>query len=736
MKQKLAFSLVLLTLTGCSINKKNKLWTLPHSVTVYFEQNDKKKWGLNIEMDGDAFFAREEPVNIEIFEDGDVIKTLNSGYDLFTEKNGYYLAEATMAYRGVTFLVTDKWSVVDDVLQVNRTLVVRGNMSGGFMSGIQLSYHKPATRDSVKLFAPGMIYGTTDHLTAEAIGGKDCKDFIRIREDRLPAPLFGAYFENGFSLCVLNSKPDARTIKEDSRDLEAKTIIDEGLRFGAIGADFNKEKPEFGYWFPGTEGGITYKGMTYPYGQMKKWSRRYHPISEGLRQEYQVSFRISRNDAFNDFYSGAWRWAWTSLKPGINFQNIELARRSLINMLGDNVETHHGITGLRKWKSAIKGVEHPSATKTVMGFGGATVEAAVYLLADSLVENNSLATKHRQLGESVIKTYLNLKLSPPAGEGFTFEGEPVTSEPSKNPVVYLRSFGDGLKELLKAVKREKKAGIEHDDWIAWAQTFADWLLPQQEEDGGFPRAWRQCTGEVSEPFPESSYIAIPFLVLLSEITGDSRYVEAALKAGDFCWNSTQKDGVFVGATLDNPNVIDKEAGTISLEAYLMLYKYTSDEKWLTRAIAAANYAETWIYLWNVPMPEDEENKDLHWKNDLSTVGIQLISTGHSLTDMYMAFDTDEFAELYLNTGDNHYYDVAMILLHNTKTMLTLPGRDFGLKGPGWQQEHWSMAPVRGVGLSRGWNPWVATSQLNGILELKELDKELYKKMTDKDNAFK
>ena len=727
MKQTLALGLLLLTLMGCSINKK-KLWTLPHSVTVYFEQNDKKKWGLSIEQDGDAFLAREEPVNIEIFKDGDVILTLNSGYDLFTEKNGYYIAETKVAYGDVSFLVTDKWSVVDEVLQVNRKLVVRGNMLGGFMSGVQLSYHKPATRDSVKIFAPGMIYGTRDHLTAEAIGGKDCRDFIRIREDRLPAPLFGAYLDKGLSLTLLNSKPDARTTKEDSHDLEASTIIDEGLRFGAIGADFNEEKPEFGYWFPGTEGGVTYKGMTYPYGQMKKWSRRYHPISEGLKQEYQVSFRISKNEAFNDYYSGAWRWAWTTLQPGINFQNIELARRSLINMLGDNVETHHGITGIRKWKYALKGDERPGATKTVMGFGGKTLEAASFLLADALVENNSLATKHRQEGESIINTYLNLKLSPPAGEGFTFEGVPVTTEPSKNPVVYLRSFGDGLKELLKAVKREKQAGIEHEDWIAWAQTFADWLLPQQDEYGGFPRTWKQGTGEVSDLSPESSYTAIPFLVLLGEITGDEQYVEAAGKAGEFCWNTSQKEGVFIGGTLDNPNVIDKEAGTISLEAYLMLYNYTSDIKWLNRAMAAANFAETWIYIWNVPMPEDEENGDLHWEKGLPTVGIQLISTGHSLTDMYMAFDTDEFAELYLKSDDRHYYDVAMILLHNTKTMLALPGREFGLKGPGWMQEHWSMAPVRGVGLYQNWNPWVATSQLNGILELEELDEDLYNEM--------
>jgi len=726
---------------GCSsgVFAKTQLGKLPHSVAVFFEQNDNQKWGLSIEKDGAAFFTRKEPVNIEIYKDGAVIETLNAGYDRFTEKDGGYLAEATVAYRDVSFLVNDKWSVVNDALQVDRTLVVRGSMSGGFMSGIQLSYHEPATRDSVKLFAPGMIYGTTDHLTAAAIGGKNCKDFIRIREDRLPAPLIGAYFSNGFSLCVLNSKPDARTIKEDSRDLEAKTIIDERLRFGAIGADFNQQNPEFGYWFPGSEGGITYKGMTYPYGQKKKWSRRYHPISDGLKQEYQVSFRISKNDSFADFYTGAWRWAWTTLQPPINFQDIGLVRRSVLNMVGDNVETHHGITGLRKWKYAMKGVEGTGAkkygaTKTVMGFGGSTVEAACFLLADSLVENNPLATKHRQLGEAVINTYLNLKLSPPAGEGFTFEGQLATSEPSKNPLVYLRSFGDGLKELLKAAKREKKAGIEHEDWIAWARTFADWLLPQQQAEGGFPRTWKQGTGVVGDPSPESSYMAIPFLVLLGEITGEKRYLESALKAGDFCWNSTQKDGVFVGATIDNPNVIDKEAGTISLEAYLLLYKSTSDKKWLTRAVAAANFAETWIYLWNVPMPEDEESKDLHWQQGLSTVGIQLISTGHSLTDMYMAFDTDEFAELYLKTHDTHYYNVALLLLHNTKAMVTLPGRDFGFKGPGWTQEHFSMGPVRGVGLNRNWNPWLASSQLNGMLELEELDKELYNKMIDKEQA--
>ena len=113
------------------------------------------------------------------------------------------------------------------------------------------------------------------------------------------------------------------------------------------------------------------------------------------------------------------------------------------------------------------------------------------------------------------------------------------------------------------------------------------------------------------------------------------------------------------------------------------------------------------------------------------MGMQLISTGHSLTDQYMAFDVDEFAELYIHTNDSHYYNTAMILLHNTKTMLAIPGREFDLKGPGWMQEHWSLAPVRGFGIHRHWLPWVSTSLLNGIFELQDLDEDLYQKMINR-----
>ena len=725
------FVFALLLFFGCNSGRR-ELGELDPGVSMILEQNDEGDWGISLFRDGKTFVHALYPLHVEISNGERVITRFNKGFDEYSTNNGIIKTRGSVEYDEALFHFRDTWEIVDSVIRLNREVEVEGNLEGGFMTGVQFRYSEPVSRDSIKIFAPGMIYGSTDYLPSDAIGGSSCKDFIRIREDRLPAPLFGAYFSDGFSISVLNSQPDSRTTKEDSRDNDASTLIDERFRFGAIGADFRSTRSELGYWFPGSEGGITYKGRVHKGGRIQKWSRRYHPVSEGLRQEYQVSFRIASDDSFRDYYSNAWRWAWATLEPGINMQEIEVARHSLIQMLAESIEDHNGVVGIRKFTPLPLGTKVPVPPRIVMGFTGASLQTADFLLVEAREQDNPIAEKHRNLGESIINTFLKLELAPPVGEGFYFDGKPALTRPLRTlpePIVFLRSFGDGLKALMRAAKKEQDvAGKDHQDWISWAKTFADWLLPQQSADGGFPRAWKQGTGEVFDPSPNSSYAVISFLVLLAEITGDQQYAEAAAEAGEFCWNTYHKKGVFIGGTLDNPNVIDKEAGTISLEAYLMLYRMTDDDKWLERALAAAAFAETWIYIWNVPMPEDENDADLYWEKGTTTIGLQCISTGHSLTDMYMAYDVDEFADLYLQTGDKHYYDVAMILLHNTKAMLALPGRVFDQPGPGWMQEHWSLAPTRGIGMLRAWLPWVATSQLNGIIELKDLDPELYNKM--------
>ncbi|RKX40120.1 MAG: hypothetical protein DRP64_13165, partial [Verrucomicrobia bacterium] len=529
----------------------------------------------------------------------------------------------------------------------------------------------------------------------------------------------------------LDPAPRGDTTSTDSHDLGGQQIlIDERFRFGAIGAEERGQTLAIGYWFPGTEGEVTYKGNTYPHGQFHHWRKRYHPIKDGFEQQYEVVFRFSSNATFTQSFRDAWRWAWKTLDPQITPHPIDEVRRCSVDVLAENTIRVDGRTGIPFLTDACTGKRNDADNKALLGFCGKNLEAAYYLLREAAIDQTSRSQKLRNKAIAIIETFTRLKVDPPSAEGFYFKtGKPAYALPDGK--VYLRSYGDDIKALLRAYRFEKGRGFDHSDWLAWCRRYADWLLTQEHASGGFPRSW-EPDGRVLSASPNASFNAIGLLVLLSEITKDPTYLDAAIRTGNFCWGNGQSGGTFVGGTIDNPDVLDKEAATLSMEAYLMLHEATQDPRWVKRSQAAADFSESWIYLWNVPMPADEDDAALNWKKGASTIGLQLIATGHSLVDNYMTFNPDDFAMLYKLTGDEHYLDVARLLLHNTKNMLALSGRMYDLQAPGWQQEHWSLAPLRGYGFHRGWLPWVSTSHLNGIFGLMDLDPQLYDQLSGGD----
>lgn len=685
-------------------------------------------YGLLIEQNGKVKLSQPNPLQVEVYLDSLNILTQEVPYGSVEVSANCLIATATAKpSEGMEFEVTDLWQVVDSALHCTRNVKVKSNSKGGFLTAISFVASGKYNRQQTEIFVPGMIYGGTGNLSAMSIGGKEnFKDGygnIFIREDRMPAPLFGMFFNDGFRLTVLDPKPDGRTSLADAHDITVKTIIDSAMQFGSMGASIQPDAFAVGFKFPGSEGDITYQGNTYPEGQKKQWRRRYHPVAKGFEQNYSVAFRFSGETSFPEFYTNSWRWAWNTLKPQVLHNDIVLIEKCLIDLLSSKISTTNGITGIPATDYADANTVNGPYNGCALGFVSRVLEVSDFLLQDADENPAEAGRKHHKQAEDLINTCIRLiKLSPPGGVGYSMDkGELFGSES------YLREFTDDFTSFLKTVRREKRNGVEHGDWVLWVKSFADWLLPQQYENGGFPRSWESGTGKVIKDSPKSSYNPIPFLLLLSDLTGDEKYAHAAVKAGEFCW-STQNQGLFAGGTLDNPDVVDKEAGTLSLEAYLALFEYTRDEKWMDRAQMAANFAETWIYIWNVPMTADDDDSKLHWKKGVSTIGVQLISTGHSLVDQYMAYEPDEYAMLFKNTGDRHYYDVARILLHNTKNMVAVPGRLFDLKGPGWQQEHWSLAPERGYGLHRGAPCFVSTSHLNGIKGLKELDSKLFEEL--------
>jgi hypothetical protein len=85
----------------------------------------------------------------------------------------------------------------------------------------------------------------------------------------------------------------------------------------------------------------------------------------------------------------------------------------------------------------------------------------------------------------------------------------------------------------------------------------------------------------------------------------------------------------------------------------------------------------------------------------------------------LSWNVDEYVQLHEATGEDHYLDIARILLHNTKVMLAVEGRLVDFSAPGWQQEHWSVAMDRGKGVCRWWVAWATVCHLDGMAKLQD-----------------
>jgi hypothetical protein len=365
--------------------------------------------------------------------------------------------------------------------------------------------------------------------------------------------------------------------------------------------------------------------------------------------------------------------------------------------------------------------------KIIMGFVAKGIESADQLLIEGERDPGPRGQRMRELGLMIINSFVRIvPMAPPAGTGFNL----MTGKPDCQSagIVTIREPSEDLSILIEVIRRERKKGREHPDWLAWCQQFGDWLIPQQRADGSFPRSWNAGLGTPREESGTSSCIPVPLLVKLTEETGQQKYLDCAIRAADYTWETYGSRGIFIGGATDNPNVTDKEAGMLALEGYLILYENTKDSKWLERAKAAANFAESWIWIWNIPMPIGADPATLGWKPGVPTTGINGITARGSGVDQYMAWSVPAYAKLYRYTNDEHYLDVARILLLNTKAMLAIPGRTYDLLGPGWQQENWSMGRNRGNGSHRSWLPWVSVNHLHGITGLEEFDKTLYNQL--------
>jgi hypothetical protein len=757
------------------------LGPLGNDAVVTFVRAGAEGWGIDISGGAMPHLAQTRPAQIEVYEADQTTEQLAVGYESLRNDAGSVVGTARAAgRRGASFVVEDRWEVAGAVLSLHRSVRVTGSEAGaGFFSAIRLATAKALTWSDADYLVPGLLYGEP-HTSPWAPGGTLSFGAKRlsIREDHLSAPMLALSFRNGTWAAVMDPVPRGDTTQAETTAPAATPLVDARLQFGALGA---REIPEggieFGFWLPGTTqeftGGF---GVSRGMPSVPVVRRRCHPVSAGLTQSYDVAFRFGQAASFRDMQRDAWRWAWQTLKPKATPVDVEVVRRTLVDHLAERVlrvEDRAGVpfvidavTGkpgsfrpallrmsrppappapatpaafdpveLAGWARTVgvdmdpKAAELELWTKIIIGFCGKNVEVADQLLREGDRDPGPRGERLRALGHAILDSLVRIvPMSPaPAGEGFdirTGKASAVRGEPSFS----LRATAEDMRTMIDVVRRERAHGRRHPAWFQWARSYADWLLTQQRGDGSFPETWQGGTGQVKGTSGATTYAAVPVLVRMTEETGDRKYLDAAVRAADDVWAEFGSKCVYLGAT--GGDVADKESGMLSLEAFLALYEHTKAPQWLVRAEAAGSYTESWIWIWNVPMPADAADAELAWKRGVPTIGVQGIGSnvaGH--VDQYLDWAVPSFAKLYEYTKDDHYLDVARVLLHGTKAMLALPGRTYDLLGPGWQQEHWRMGPgVRGIGAHRTWLPWVSVNHLHGITGLEELDPSLYRRL--------
>ena len=738
---------------------------------VTFTRTGGGAYGVTVKRANGQDLQQTAPAKVYLCMDGETITEYVAAYSSVKPGLRYVEAKAEIEAGGSVFSFNDLWKIDGEALLLDRSVTVSAAQEGaGFCTAAGLETR--AKWADCKYFIPGVIYGDP-HTTDYSKGGRAYYDagFFSLREDYLSAPL--AVVVDGTQdkydwFGILNRKPDGATTWEESTAAATDCVIEPTLGFGTLEVASTDKGVSISFIYPGTCREFSGGGFRNSDAQAEAFSRiRLHPVQDGFKQEYQLAFLLGSSDQMPGVERDAWQRAWSTLDPQVQKVDLEQMRTALLDHLASQVIEYKDRAGvpfvidaktgkpgsfrpsyrqfpnrsnynpdipkMQAWARQLGIDLDPSAAEleiweyAVLGFCGKHVEIAEQFLLEAYRDNGARGVRFSQLAEEIMYSLVKyVPLDPPVGEGLNLRTGQVGNIHGGNSWG-LRPIPEDLARLMDMLEREKAHGVQHPQWLAWGKSFADWLLPLQRPDGSFPAAWGD-DGAVSDQSGAIAYSPIPFLVKLANFTGENRYKEAAFRAGEYLWKEYGSLGVYQGAT-GTSSVADKESGMLSAEAFLTLYEDSKDSKWLQRARAAADYTETWIWIWNVPMPAGADPDELGWKPGVPTTGVNGIGSNDvGGVDQYLDWAVPIYAKLYKYTGDEHELDVARVLLHGTKAMLALPGRTYDMAGPGWQQEHWRMNPIRGIGAHRTWLPWISINHLHGVTALEEFDADLYKQL--------
>jgi len=521
-----------------------------------------------------------------------------------------------------------------------------------------------------QFYMPGFWYRRNLRSPKEAPSFHTSDSWL-VREDRLSTPLTAAFNPvSGTSMSV---------IRIDKFDKEALTTHKEG-------EIILSGETSIGYTGFCNVDGVTVLAYGFPYKEAPKTYIRKLTLAPAVEafqllrkgDSISMTWEVSERNAadFSECVQRTWEYCYDTNrpKPVDTPYTVDRMKEVMSNFF---VESYVGNTPTHYYS----GVELETATcantdVAEVGFVGRTLLNAFNALEYGKQQNRQDLVDN---ANHIFDTYLQNGFSP---TGF-FNEVVHYNRGFKETRHSIRRQSEGVYAILNYLNYEKQQKRKHPEWEKRIKGMLDSFLKLQNEDGSFPRKFKDDFSIVDASGGSTPSATLP-LVMASKYFKDKRYLASAKHTVDYLEKELISKADYFSSTLD-ANCEDKEASLYAATAAYYLALVTKGEErahYAGLAKKAAYFALSWYYTWDVPFAEGQMLGDI----GLKTRGWGNVSVENNHIDVFIFEFADVLHWLSKEYNEPRFSDFAEVISTSMRQLLPYEGHMCGIAKVGYYPE--------------------------------------------------
>ena len=554
----------------------------------------------------------------------------------------------------------------DGKLRITVTLKALENVYFNYGEQIKTGYK----HSDCQFYMPGFWYRRNLRSPKEAPSFHTSDSWL-VREDRLSTPLTAAFNPaSGTSMSV---------IRIDKFDKEALTTHKEG-------EVILSGETSIGYTGFCNVDGMTVLAYGFPYKEAPKTYIRKLTLAPAVEafqllrkgDSISMTWEVSERNAadFSECVQRTWEYCYDTNrpKPVDTPYTVDRMKEVMSNFF---VESYVGNTPTHYYS----GVELETATcantdVAEVGFVGRTLLNAFNALEYGKQQNRQDLVDN---ANHIFDTYLQNGFSP---AGF-FNEVVHYNRGFKETRHSIRRQSEGVYAILNYLNYEKQQKRKHPEWEKRIKGMLDSFLKLQNEDGSFPRKFKDDFSVVDASGGSTPSATLP-LVMASKYFKDKRYLASAKRTVDYLEKELISKADYFSSTLD-ANCEDKEASLYAATAAYYLALVTKGEErahYAGLAKKAAYFALSWYYTWDVPFAEGQMLGDI----GLKTRGWGNVLVENNHIDVFIFEFADVLHWLSKEYNEPRFSDFAEVISTSMRQLLPYEGHMCGIAKVGYYPE--------------------------------------------------